>query len=102
MTTKDFILTAVKEISRFKKPTRKDVIQHLARNIHINTETINRTFRKMINEDKTLIEYKRFGVYYLMIPSRQLAKEHKGTLEDYFTSPQFHNEKRTHTRGLSQ
>ena len=84
------------------RPKRNDVISYLVNFKHLNSETINRTLRNMINVSKTLIEYKHRTLKYLMIPTQRLAKEHKGNLEDYFQSPEHKEEKRTHTARLSQ
>lgn len=103
MTIEDVVLNVVRGIIRqgIKRPHRNDITGYLS-NRGYNTETINRTLRKMINERKTLIEYKHRTIKYLMIPTQRLAKEHKGTLEDYFQSEPFLNDKRTHTARLSQ
>ena len=101
MTIEEDIIKAVRGISRYQKPKRKDVIDYLARQ-NTNTETINRTFRKMINEYKTLIEYSYLGSRYLLIPTKQLSKEPLGNLEDFFNSNSYQEEQRTHTRELSE
>lgn len=84
MTVEDEIIKTIRGMNKKGfRATRENVINYLTNCLKLNTETINRTFRKLINDDKKILNYKRFGTEYLRIPSEQLPKEPRGNLEDY-------------------